>query len=399
MHRSLASGPIVWLGIIVTTCLLLVLFQTVLWLVLPVLIAVVANYMLAPLVKMAMIRGMTRARAVFIVTVLLTIFLAAVGLITVPKISRASTDWSAKLEAYTNSGVKLVANAETTLQKMIPFLRPGPATYIAPKVGPPEKPANPVPTAADDAKQTDATAAKLTTEVTESIKTNSSAIAFELLRWVPSLLLIPYITYFFLLDGPRFKRFLVQAIPNAFFEKTLFLFYRVEDQLRRYFQGLLALTALDATCLGIGLWFLGLNAPFFLAIVAAVMAWLPYLGSIGGGLLVVLVAANDFPQSTWLPYEVIFLFIGVRLLDDFIFMPLTVGRSLHMHPLVTVLMILLGGAVAGIAGLLLVMPVLGVVMVVGQVIGELATDERILARHRHSRMLSKRRARIDLFLE
>ena len=46
--------------------------------------------------------------------------------------------------------------------------------------------------------------------------------------------------------GPRFKRFLVQAIPNAFFEKTLYLFYRVEDQLRRYFQGLMALTALDA---------------------------------------------------------------------------------------------------------------------------------------------------------
>ena len=106
---------------------------------------------------------------------------------------------------------------------------------------------------------------------------------------------MPYITYFFLLDGPRFKRFLVQAIPNAFFEKTLYLFYRVEDQLRRYFQGLLALTALDALCLGIGLWFLGLNAPFFLAALAAVMAWLPYLGSIGGGLLVVLVAAHDFP--------------------------------------------------------------------------------------------------------
>ena len=42
MNRALASGPIVWLGIIVTTCLLLVLFQTVLWLVLPVLLAVVA---------------------------------------------------------------------------------------------------------------------------------------------------------------------------------------------------------------------------------------------------------------------------------------------------------------------------------------------------------------------
>ena len=42
MNRALASGPIVWLAIIVATCLLLVLFQTVLWLVVPMLIAVVA---------------------------------------------------------------------------------------------------------------------------------------------------------------------------------------------------------------------------------------------------------------------------------------------------------------------------------------------------------------------
>ncbi len=85
------------------------------------------------------------------------------------------------------------------------------------------------------------------------------------------------------------------------------------------------------------------------------------------------------------------------MLDDFLFLPLTVGRSLHVHPLVTMLMFLLGGAVAGIAGLFLVMPVLGVVMVAGQIIGELLTDERILARHRHAQMLRKRRARADLF--
>ena len=169
--------------------------------------------------------------------------------------------------------------------------------------------------------------------------------------------------------------------------------------MRRYFQGLLALTALDASCLGIGLWLLGLNSPFFIAVMAAVMAWLPYLGSIGGALLVALIAATDFPLDHWLPYEVLGLFIGVRLLDDFVFMPLTVGRSLHMHPLVTVLMILLGGAVAGISGLLLVMPVLGVVMVAGQIIGELITDKRVLARHRHAQLLSQRRARMDLFTE
>jgi len=396
MNRALASGPVVWAGIIVTTCLLLVLFQTVLWLVMPVLLSVVAYYLMSPLVNAAITRGLSRPRAVLIVTVLMSLVLVAIGFSVAPKISAVVHDLPQEITDYGAVGYKLFENARQTFFNTFPFLHrppPAPSTlptshglgFVSSEVVTPVAPVAP----SDD----------IETEVANFQSKYSGDIALELLHWIPSLLLVPYITYFFLLDGPRFKRFLVQAIPNAFFEKTLYLFYRVEDQVRRYFQGLLALTALDAFCLGTGLWFIGLKAPFLLAIVAAFMAWLPYLGSIGGGLLVALVAAHEFPNSHWLPYEVVMLFIGVRLLDDFVFMPLTVGRSLHMHPLVTVLMILLGGAVAGISGLLLVMPVLGVVMVAGQIIGELITDERILARWRHAKHLKALRARADLYPE
>ena len=400
MNRALASGPIVWLGIIVVTCLLLVLFQTVLWLVMPVLLAVVLYYILSPLVKYGISKGLSRSRAVLITTLLMTAVLVLVGFSIAPKVTGLVHTLPDKIQEYTKVGYDRFLDAERTLNDQFHFMRPkapAPTAPVAPKNlgfnSTEVVPATPVPVAVVAPKD------DVEDEVAAWQAKYSGDIALELAHWIPSLLLVPYITYFFLLDGPRFKRFLVQAIPNAFFEKTLYLFYRVEDQIRRYFQGLLALTALDALCLGVGLWFLGLHEPFLLAIIAAVMAWLPYLGSIGGGLLVALVAAKNFPDNAYMPYEVVGLFIAVRLLDDFVFMPLTVGRSLHMHPLVTVLMILLGGAVAGISGLLLVMPVLGVVMVAGQIVGELVTDERILARHRHAKALSKRRARADLMVK
>jgi len=405
-HRELAAGPIVWLGIIAGTCLLLVIFQYILWLVLPVMIAIVTYYLLSPLVDAGIRRDMTRARAVLIVTILLTVALILICIMIEPKVVTLAQEMPKKVSEYEQTANTLFNNAHRTLtdfwQK--PSLHPsqpgkGRPAGAGPVVIPPadtsadtgalSAPAVGAPSPPTAAEETDTNVADLQAKY-------SAPIALEVARWIPSLLLVPFITYFLLLDGPRFKRFLVQAIPNAFFEKTLYLFYRVEDQLRRYFLGLMALTALDALCLGIGLWILGLPAPFFLAGLAAVMAWLPYLGSIAGGLLVVLVAAHHFPLNYWLPYEVVGLFIGVRMLDDFLFLPLTVGRSLHVHPLVTMLMFLIGGAVAGIAGLLLVMPVLGVVMVAGQIIGELLTDERILARHRHAQLLRKKRARADL---
>ena len=390
MNRVLASGPLTWLGIILTTCLLLLLFQSMLWLVMPVLLAVVAYYLLSPWVNVAMARGMTRTRAVFIVTALLCVFLLAMGFSVAPRISAATHNFPEKMRDYGAVGSKLIENAKHTVYHKLPFLQP-------------RQPASPTIATGGNVGFVGSEVAstpsnnEVQNEIADLPAKYSGDIVLQLVHWIPSLFLVPYITYFFLLDGPRFKRFLVQAIPNAFFEKTLYLFYRVEDQMRRYFQGLLALTALDAGCLGVGLWCLGLNAPFFLAFVAAIMAWLPYLGSIGGCLLVVLVAAHHAPDNHWLPYAVAGLFITVRLLDDFVFMPMTVGRSMHMHPLVTVLMILLGGAVAGISGLLLVMPVLGVVMVAGQIIGELVTDQRILARHRHAKELRLQRARADLY--
>jgi len=392
MNRALAAGPIVWLGIILTTCLLLVLFQSMLWLVMPVLMAIVLYYIMSPWVNLAMSKGISRSRAVFIVTMLLCVLILAVGSIVEPKIVAASHDWRDKIKQYSEVGMNLVDKAEQTLKHYFSFAHssesPSPARPASGSVG---FVANePPPVSSSD---------NLENDVSNLPAKYSGDIARELAHWIPSLLLVPYITYFFLLDGPRFKRFLVQAIPNAFFEKALYLFYRVEDQIRRYFQGLLALTALDAISLGVGLWFFGINAPFLLATIAAVLAWLPYLGSIAGGLLVVLVAAHDAPSNPWLPYEVIALFILVRLLDDFVFMPMTVGRSLRMHPLVAVMMILLGGAVAGISGLLLVMPVLGVVMVTGQILGELVTDERVMARYWHARELRHRRARADLYAD
>jgi len=77
-----------------------------------------------------------------------------------------------------------------------------------------------------------------------------------------------------------------------------------------------------------------------------------------------------------------------RLLDDFVFMPLTVGRKLHVHPLLSVLMLFLGGMVAGATGLVLALPLLGVVSVVGETVLQIVTDRRLTARYKAARQLA-----------
>ena len=214
--------------------------------------------------------------------------------------------------------------------------------------------------------------------------------------WLPSLLLAPFFAFFFLRDGKRFLKFVGSAVPNAYFERTLDMIERVHTTARAYIQGLLKLTVIDTVCLGLGLWAIGVPGAPALGLLAAVLAWVPFVGPIIAGIIVVLVTATDLPHDPDIVYAVIVLLVCVRLLDDFVFMPLTVGRSLRMHPLPTVLLIFIGGAVAGITGLILALPLAAVVMVVAGTIGGILDNPRLRARHAFAKRLRTQRVTVDL---
>lgn len=363
------SGPVVWAGIIAATCLLLVVFQKMLWLVVPFLLALIAYYLLQPVMQRLLYRGMSRDAAASLVTLGFLAGLAVAVVIAAPRIATHALDWQASVERYLQGGVHLLDRSLRGLEDEFGMLaRAG----LADAVG------------------------KRLSQSTEGMAAYLEPVALGIAVWTPSLLLAPFLAFFFLKDGRRFKHFVSRAVPNAFFEKTLYLLHGVDRTARAYFQGLMKLTVLDTATLALGLWIMGFPGPLALGLICAVLAWIPYVGSILGGLLVVLVAATDFPEAPAMAYWAIALFVFARLLDDFVYMPLTVGKSLHMHPLVTVLMIFIGGAVAGIPGLMLVLPVLGVVMVVGETLGEIVTDPRLMARHRHARRLQREQASADL---
>ena len=142
-----------------------------------------------------------------------------------------------------------------------------------------------------------------------------------------------------------------------------------------------------------------MSSPLVLGLIAAVLAWVPFIGSVLGCVVVVLVASTDAPNDPLVAYSAIGVFVLARLLDDFIFMPLTLGRSLHMHPLITVLMIFIGGAIAGVAGLMLVLPLLGIAMAIGETLGHVITDPRLRARHRQAKALLAMQASADLIVK
>lgn len=370
MKKSMSAGPLIWVGILGCTGFLLVVSQYVLWLIVPIMMAIAQYYILQPVLRQFVMMGLSFRQAAAAIMGLLFVVLAALILFLIPYFSDSTDTWQGSIARYFDGGIAFTKKTLIGLESEFSFLaRMG----FEKKVG----------HALDH----------FTSSFAEEYM---GKILLEVAKWLPSLLLVPYITYYLLVDGSKFKRFLVQAVPNAFFEKTLYLFHRLNEQLRRYFQGMMMLTFLDAITLAIGLWVLGFNHVILLSVVTAIFAWIPYVGSVLGCFLVVLVAATDFPTQPWMAYGVFVLFIMVRMLDEFLYMPNTVGKSLSMHPVMSVIMLLVGGAIAGVAGLFLVMPMLGMVMVVGEVLDQILSDHRLLARHQHAKYLHDSAAREGL---
>lgn len=370
MNRVPSTGPLVWAATFVCTTVLLAMLKQALWLVVPCLFAIILYYALFPAVRRLTLAGVDREIAAAIVAGAFFALVVAALVPTLPWLAGQAVSGEEAVHRYLDGGRTLVDRTTTVLESRMGFLKR--MNFHA-----------------EMSRKLDELGGTWVQEHLTEALLGAAA-------WLPALLLAPFLAFFFLRDGRRFLKFVGAAVPNAYFERSLYMIERVDATARAYFQGLLKLTVIDAVCLAFGLALIGMPGAIALGIMAAVLAWVPFIGSVIACVIVVLVAATDFPADPWVVYAAIGLFLCVRLLDDFVFMPLTVGRSLQMHPLPTVLLIFIGGAVAGVPGLILVLPLAGVVMVVAGTIGGIVSNPRLRARHRFARALEARRITADL---
>jgi predicted PurR-regulated permease PerM len=368
-HRT-TPGPITWCGIIAVTCLLLFLFQKILWLVVPFLLALVLYYLLDPLARRMVLSGFSSNFAAATLSGAFLLALSGLLLLLYPLILAKADDLQVTVTHYLSGGYSLIDGLMTNMEQKLSFAR---KAHLA-----------------------DSVRTHVLSMQEHFAEEHLATILITLAAWLPSVLLVPVITYFLLKEGGNFRKFLGQAVPNAFFEKTLYLSHAVDRAARLYFIGLIKLTLIDIFMLFIGLWALGIPSPLLLATIAGIIGQIPYLGPLLGGLMILLIAGTDFPGDVSIAYGVILLFAAIRLLDDFVFMPAVVGKSLRLHPLLSVLMLFIGGAIADVAGLMLALPILGIVMLLGETLEFILTDPRLRARHAFALKLREHAARSDL---
>jgi predicted PurR-regulated permease PerM len=370
--RTSRIGPVTWCGIVGSTCLLIFLFQKILWLVVPFLLALLLYYLLSPFNKKLVKSGLSREFSAVLLSGIFLLMVVGALLLIYPMVIANAGEWQNTMMRYFEGGSRAAETLLYGVQQKFSFLR--------------------------NSNFNVAVRENMLGFVENLSDKHLSDAIMTAIAWLPSISFAPIIAYFLLKDGAQLRTFIGNIVPNAYFEKSLYLMHALDRTARMYFVGMLKLAAIDAVFLVGGLWLLGVPSPLVLGLIAAVLGWIPYIGPIIGCLLAVMVAATDFPSDMSLIYTTIGLFCTLRILDDFVLVPYVIGKNMSIHPLLTLLMFFIGEAIAGVAGLMLVIPILGIIMVIGETLEIIFRDSRLRARHTYAKKLRNLAVSSDLNL-
>ncbi|SHI32208.1 AI-2E family transporter [Aquimarina spongiae] len=171
-----------------------------------------------------------------------------------------------------------------------------------------------------------------------------------------------FISFFLLKDSQLLENSLLVFAKKEDENKFMRAFTKIKDLLSRYFVGLLLQVCILFILYTILLLIFGVNNAIAVALIAAILNLIPYIGPLFGGVLVLFLATTsnlgyDFP-TVILP-KLTYILIGyliIQLIDNFLNQPLIFGTSVKSHPLEIFLAILIFGLLFGIGGLIVAVP-------------------------------------------
>lgn len=177
-------------------------------------------------------------------------------------------------------------------------------------------------------------------------------------------------TFLFLIYRKGLTTAFASFAPKENRERVLKMFRSVKDVGQKYSVGAFIVVILVGLINSIGLWIIGLDNPFFFGFLAAAFSIIPYVGTIIGTIIPAVFALVSY-DTIWIAVAVVALFWVVQLVTDNLLTPKIVGNSLDINALTSILSIIIGASVWGVAGMVLFLPFTAMLKVVCEEFEEL----------------------------
>ncbi|GAA4446610.1 AI-2E family transporter [Nibrella saemangeumensis] len=174
-----------------------------------------------------------------------------------------------------------------------------------------------------------------------------------------TLLLMPFYVFLLLYYRTMLLNFLIALFAKQHFKRVREVLGQVKSIIQSYMVGLLIETASVAALNSIGLLLLGVEYAILMSVVAAILNLIPYIGGIVATFMAVAVTLINH-QDVGTLLGVLGVFIVVQIIDNNLLVPLIVASKVRINALVSIIGVLVGGALAGVAGMFLSIPAIAI---------------------------------------
>jgi len=325
---------------------------------LPFVLAATVAYLLCPLVRFFEVRGFRRAPIVVLVYGgLLTTFVLA-GYLVAPRVAAEAESAAQEMPMYVQRGTEafdtLRQRSAAISREDSPWMQLAGRTVLNP--------------AALD------WIAKHGSTWPDQILIRMPSFATGIIPLLSVVVLVPFIAFFFMLEGPKLRDYVLKLVPGRHVEMSLNILVEVDNSLGKYIRGIL----LEACCVGflafVGFWIIDLNYAMQVAIIVGLANIMPYVGPIVGGLVGTGIAIFEWGTLTgvllvWL------VCASVRFIEDWLIQPLVLRHAVHLHPVLIIFALMAGAELFGFWGLLFAVPVACAVQVLVKVIWQWYVSE------------------------
>lgn len=169
------------------------------------------------------------------------------------------------------------------------------------------------------------------------------------------------LTFYFIYERKNAHTILTNLLGETMGKKAGELLLSIERRLGAWVRGELLLMTFIGLCSYLGLTLLHIDFALPLAIIAGLLEIIPNIGPFLAFIPAVLVALSISPL---LALSTAALYIIIQQLENNIFVPMVMKRSIGLSPLITILALMVGGRLGGVAGAILAVPILLVLEVV-----------------------------------
>jgi predicted PurR-regulated permease PerM len=202
-----------------------------------------------------------------------------------------------------------------------------------------------------------------TSELLETLALNLQAILAATTGTVLAVGIIVIYMFFFMYYRHKFKKFIFDVTPDDNGIDRDKIIAQISEVIQQYIAGLGIVIFILAILNSVGLLIIGIDQAIFFGILAALLNLIPYIGSALGSIFPVIMALLT-KDSLWYAVAVLGVMLFNQFLENNLLTPHIVGSKVKVNPLAAIMAILIGGMIWGIAGMILFIPLVGILKVI-----------------------------------